>query len=467
MAALVYACAIILVMMALYFIRTRMLFDFPLPWPDEAAFVSQGFALYHTGSLFVPALNPDRLVMWMPPGYMLALAAVFHAFGYSFGLARGLSTACFGAASCLTFYLAYTSLRGWMRFAVVPAILACLLTPYVIVIANVARMEAVFFLLAMLSLACTVNRRPLIGLAIVIVMSIVHFNAVYFLLPFLPLVGFSLWRLRLPHHDRLDRAALGAATACVAGYGIFIACHWQGFVTDMAFQRAVKATLPFHDIQNRLLAGVVIGAVAARAAAAARAVDTPVILALFACSFYLMALVGREDWYEFAISIACLLALIAGLALPQQAAGGIAGRAASHVLPCLAACGLLYFMTGKTPATAPITVLASRPLFPWADLNRVHAFLRTLPPGTRVSFAENFAGIEPFFFADLAESGAIWTLHNHNVIARFPLRDADWRVQCDSALYPPYFVHNPDDAYPRRGADTGCKLIPLPPAGRS
>jgi hypothetical protein len=466
-AATLYSGAIALVLVSLYFIRTRMLFDFPLPWADEAAFISQGFALNHTGSFFVYALNPDRVVMWMPPGYMLALAAVFRALGYSFGLARGFSTACFAAASCLIFGVAYTNLRGWQRPAVVPAILACLLTPYVIVIANVARMEALFLLLAMLSLTWTLAGRPWVGLAIVIAMSLVHPNAVYFVLPFLPLVAPSRWRLRVPQHDRLDLAALGITTLCCAGYAIFIGFHWHAFVTDMEFQVAIKATLPFNDVYNRLFAGAVVGAVAARAAVAAQSVSAPLTMSLFACSFYLMALLGREDWYEFAMSAACLLALIAALATPPWAAAGIAVPAVSAMLPCLAACGLVYFMISKTPATAPISTLAARPLIPWSELNRVHAFLQTVPPGTRISFAENFAGIEPFFFADLAKSGAIWTLHNHSVTERFPLRNADWRIHCDSALYPWYFVYNPDDAFPRRGEDSGCSIIKTPMPGRS
>src|SRR6202041_1240926 len=86
----------------------------------------------------------DRVVMWMPPGYMVVLAAAFRIFGYGFGVARGVSTACALVSLALVSRLAWRFTFGWWRVAAALAIAAAFISPNMLVSANVARMEALF-----------------------------------------------------------------------------------------------------------------------------------------------------------------------------------------------------------------------------------------------------------------------------------------------------------------------------------
>src|SRR5438105_2633552 len=66
----------------------------PVPWPDESAFLWQAIAVQRTNSLFAPELNALREVFWMPPGYMIAVGALFKITGASLVAARWFSMVC-------------------------------------------------------------------------------------------------------------------------------------------------------------------------------------------------------------------------------------------------------------------------------------------------------------------------------------------------------------------------------------
>ena len=81
-------------LLAALVVRLCMPFEFPIPWNDETVFIAPAHTLSIEGTFFVDALNAERVVMWMPPGYMLLLAGVFKVVGYSFDIARWVSTVC-------------------------------------------------------------------------------------------------------------------------------------------------------------------------------------------------------------------------------------------------------------------------------------------------------------------------------------------------------------------------------------
>jgi hypothetical protein len=146
------ACAII-------FVRAALGFQFPVPWPDETGFVAPAFDFARTGSFFDPGMNPDRVVMWMPPGYMVALAALFRLFGYSYALARWFSAVSAIVALAITSWLAWNSTRGWPRVAAALAIGLAFTSPYLLIDSNLARMEMPFAALMLLALAAAISMR--------------------------------------------------------------------------------------------------------------------------------------------------------------------------------------------------------------------------------------------------------------------------------------------------------------------
>jgi 4-amino-4-deoxy-L-arabinose transferase-like glycosyltransferase len=105
-------------------------FQFPPPWPDETGFIAAAFALARTGSFFDAGLNPDRVVMWMPPGYMVLLASVFRVFGYSFAAVRWVSTCSCLVSLGLAGGLACRLTRGWPRVLAGWAVAVAFLSPF-------------------------------------------------------------------------------------------------------------------------------------------------------------------------------------------------------------------------------------------------------------------------------------------------------------------------------------------------
>src|SRR5690606_3821224 len=69
-------------------VRLATPFEFPVAWNDESFFIGQAYALAKHGTLFVDALQPERPLMLMPPGYCIYLAGVLSLFDYSFDVAR-------------------------------------------------------------------------------------------------------------------------------------------------------------------------------------------------------------------------------------------------------------------------------------------------------------------------------------------------------------------------------------------
>ena len=75
---------------------------FPVPWPDEGTLLWQALAVARDNTLFAPQINPERHVMWMPPGYMIVQGLVFKLTDFSLTWARMLSASyLLGAVSAL------------------------------------------------------------------------------------------------------------------------------------------------------------------------------------------------------------------------------------------------------------------------------------------------------------------------------------------------------------------------------
>ena len=82
--AAVLRWAVVLVAAVVYlWLHAGASLTFPIPWPDEASAMWPAIAIERTGSLFAPQLNPERDVLWMPPGYMVVSGLIFKVFGFS------------------------------------------------------------------------------------------------------------------------------------------------------------------------------------------------------------------------------------------------------------------------------------------------------------------------------------------------------------------------------------------------
>lgn len=94
-----------------------------------------------------------------------------------------------------------------------------------------------------------------------------------------------------------------------------------------------------------------------------------------------------------------------------------------------------------------------------SEIAKVRDFIAHLPAGQKVSFG--YTGIEPFFLADTDKAQVLWSVPMHSVVQPFPSRENDFRVFCDSSLYPKYVFVFDREIKARVGADSGCEIIKM------
>jgi len=433
-------------------VRGVLGFQFPVPWPDETGFVAPAFDFARTGSFFDPGLNPDRVVMWMPPGYMILLAAVFRIFGYGYSLARWVSAAACLMSLGLAARLAWQLTSGWRRVAAGWGVAAAFAAPAMLVDANVARMEMPFAALMLLALAAAIAGRPYVALAVVAIAATVHFNAAYFLPPALLSLAVSFRARRLPSPHGIDVAALAAAGLMLVLYAVYVARHWPGFRDDMAFQFAFKRFLAQHDRVHSVWPGLAAAALAALATFRGRAAAQ--LPAWWGLAFVIMAYNGHEFWYDYGQPLG--FALIAITILATQARNSAWNTGAAAIALALIIVEAVS-ITPELRALLPSRSMFSRSVVAPVEIGRVRAFIATLPPGASVDFG--WTGMELFFLQDIARAGARWTIIRHSVTQVRPLRSADWRVVCDSSEWPKMLLQF-DIGHPRSGIDGSCQIFP-------
>lgn len=450
---IVLVLAVIVPVGAILFVRIGLGFRFSVPWPDETSNIAQAYALAFRGTLFDPGLDPDRVVMWMPFGYMVWLAAAFRLFGYSFALVRWLSAACVLTSFALWLAVLRPVPRRPARLLLAAAGALAFCSPYVLISSNIGRMDSLLGALALAALLAALHRRPYLAIAALLIGANVHFNAVYFV----PGAGVALllyWmeerRLALRGTDLL---ALAASLAAVGAYAIVIARNWPGFLADMSLQFIAKHKAEMSDTQHPIAILAAALLLAGATIAMRRRIDRATIAALWGAGFIAMSHFGIEVWYDYGLPVGFLLLAAAPfIDAPRLHPANLSVFAASVAL-------LAY--TGYTPGALlrpllPTWAMLHHDLVPKADLKRLHAAIRHLKPGETVDFG--WTGMENFFHNDLAHSGAQWTIVRHSEMQIYPFRHADWRVRCDSSQWPRYmFVY--DIGYPRHGEDRGCAIF--------
>lgn len=451
------ACAALVVAVVL-FIRIGLGFEFPIPWNDETAFTSQAFEFSRTGSFYVYGLNSERVVMWMPPGYMLLLAGVYKLVGYSFEISRWVSTllylGCFGVGLAIV----RSTLSGWRQMLALVLILLAFLSPYSLAIANIARMEGLYTLIFLLSLLAALRGKYALGLALVLFGATVHYNAVYFLLPYGVLVWWKILRRETLSIGPGELLALVIAVLALAGYGVFVIKHIDGFWQDMQFQFAYKLGSPvMGGREGWTLLGLLM-LIPCLQLMAHRRLGSEALLSLYGVAFIAMTLNGHNMWYYFGYNFGFWLLLLGVLASTASLS-----KIWWRVGCALIVSGLLYQLghyanrsTLEFDALKPSMSMLSRDFLPAAEIQRVRTLIAGLPAEATVSFG--YSGVEPYFFADFARSGARWTGSAHSVTQVFPARSVDYRVLCDSAMIPTYLSVYDWDGYPRKSQDSGCTI---------
>jgi hypothetical protein len=284
-------------------------FNFPQPWPDESQLLWQAISFQEGNTLLAPQLGEDRPVLWMPPGYFVALGTVFKVTGFSLAKARWFSWMCW-LASYLALIVFFADRRPRLLYWGLISIV--LLDSYFVVMGNMARMEALVMALALWGFVLLKRNKDWYGLGLLAAAVIVHPNGCYFLL------AGGLWflgrhRLSWP---KPSPGSVALLAVLLIGSLVFLACvamNWQGFVHDMHLQFREKLG---NDIKASFLMPKYLFVSAS-------------FLALFLFSMFfkpdmllqllmgyasvVVRLVGNEQWYVVFVPLSLLILVLSGL----------------------------------------------------------------------------------------------------------------------------------------------------------
>ncbi len=283
-------------------------YSLPLPWPDEAHFIWQANGFAEHFSLFAEELNPDRTILWMPPGYFVVLGIVIRLCGLSIDVARGFSLALMlGAIVTLALLVRRYRLPVPSLALAVPFVLGA---PFVAA-GNVARMEALLIFMVLMAFLLLQRGKILLGLGLLALTPLVHPNGLYFLVSGM-MAGILMiprpWTWRRP--TAAESVCLGAVALCWIGYGLHAWMHWTDFVHDMTFQFERKEA---RNIKDAILTpgSVFLFATVLGGAAYCLYKKLPVILLLaIAAPAWWVAAAGIEMWYRVFFALSYLLITI-------------------------------------------------------------------------------------------------------------------------------------------------------------
>jgi hypothetical protein len=391
-------------------VHARAGFTFPPPWIDEAQFLWQAKAVADTGTLLAPQLDPERPILWMPPGWFWLTGTVFRALGFDFALARDLS---------LVFLLAgFAVLAGLLRGLPHPAAALLLtgaffLSRTFVAAGNVARMEALLLLGALGGFALLRAGWIWPGLALLAATPLVHPNGVWFF------AGGAVWvwlwtrrRHAVPRPGALGVAATLAVALAWLAFAALVAAHPESFAQGFGYQFARKAGAARLErlIDTRLLA---LAALVLLARSLRREVPDAVLLACLAVPALLAQSIGQEYWYEvfeelFYLILSVLALAAAGRWLARRPA--LARRSGLAIAGVLALLLLANLASHRVPNPLGypgnlvwhgMRVSDGEPYLRDEERAFVRGFLtRLAPPGEqpRVRFVP---AAEALFYADL------------------------------------------------------------------
>jgi hypothetical protein len=149
---------------------------YPVPWDDEAHFLAPAQSLVQHLSLTAPQINAPEGIFWMPDGYAAVIAVFYAVLPDTVATARLLSLGfTLAFAGCLYALTARASATGHgARLAAACAAALWLASPLVVLMGNIARMEALVLALTGAALLLIAAGRWAGALAVVALTPLVH-----------------------------------------------------------------------------------------------------------------------------------------------------------------------------------------------------------------------------------------------------------------------------------------------------
>ncbi|MDQ3974100.1 MAG: hypothetical protein M3276_07170 [Actinomycetota bacterium] len=317
-------------------------FRFPVPWIDEAHFLTPALNLARHLTLDAAQLNAPEGVYWMPDGYAAVLAAAFTLLPDTLAVGRWVSLALtLVFAGCLH---AATASLGGSRLLAAAAIGTWLVSPRVVMMANLSRMEPLVLALAGVALLLAARRRWTAALAVAALSPLAHPMGLLVCAAFAAAVLLNRAHLRAVglRPGTGERALLAVVALAWLAEAAHFLSHLELLGDDLRLQIERKQG---RSLVPSIAEGATMGIGGAGAVSATRAASrlgpdraaAASLTLLLAAAFAVLTSVGNMMWYRvLGVETALLLIVVASaVALPawgprprRSAPGGLRGMAA-------------------------------------------------------------------------------------------------------------------------------------------
>jgi hypothetical protein len=446
---LTYFGALLLLVIAYAIQHFRAAYTLPVPWPDEAFFIWPANAFAEHWTLFSPEIDVGRTLFWMPPGYLVVLGFVIKFFGLSLAIARGFSFT-LALASIVLLALIVRRYAGSLLSLILMA--PFVLGPPAIAFGNVARMESLLILLALIAFYLLQQSRPVGAVGVLLLTPLVHPNGVYFLAAGL----IAAWMLHSRRHhgrpSRLELAILAFAVLCWIGYAAYAALHWNDFIRDMVYQFHRKAA---RNLLKPLLSPasvlLLLGAIPAAIYCYRKKLGPGLLFAL-AVPVWWAALTGSEMWYGIFFSLGFYLFLLVFMTVAADVSHRVANPRKGTIFGgaiLVAAFGVIGWNAIHAPTGETIILGDSRPWYSMKissmsymtadDQATVAAKLRQIPQTGSPIILRIRPYADALFFLPLRNEGYAFST------PMFSSDPPDWYLVHMSRLLPPIIRQLADD----------------------
>ncbi len=290
-------------------------YNLPTAWDDESHFMIPARNMARGMGLVAPQLNAPQGIFWMPDGYYLLLGLVFAVLPPSLEVARWTSFALVIATAGALYFLS-------RRLNIAPVVSAglvavWLVTPRVVILGNLARMEAAVIALLALALLLAVSQRWLLAVVSAALMPLMHPIGIPLFVIF-PAVALLFRQSIRPRHrlEWLLVMAVGLIWAAeIARFIVFgdVAQAQLAFQLERKGQSLIPLTILHLVLLLANLHGALIGwMMAGRRHGTHHRGQLAGLVFLAAGALALVYPLGREDWYEvYTTELALVLTLLA------------------------------------------------------------------------------------------------------------------------------------------------------------
>ncbi len=274
-------------------------FHYPVLWDDEAHFIVPAQNLAQHLALTAPQLNAPAGIFWMPDGYAVALSLIFAILPDTTTTAR-LASLIFTLTFAGCLYAVVARLDG-ARLLSACLLAVWLVAPLVVLMANIARMEALVLGLVGTALLSVATGHWPAALAIASLAPLVHPMGFILIAAFVltAIVTRARWR----PSGRVETSLVTLAVLAWAAEAAWLASHLDLVRQHLHYQIARKLSYGLAPTGYEIAAGVLatiglLGAAVGRARLGERRAGVIALTCALTGAFVAIRVTGNEMWYR-------------------------------------------------------------------------------------------------------------------------------------------------------------------------